>query len=193
MTRKYLDLAKAGTWLLLGVSLMVGAAATAMAAGQKTTYTKTYNFTEGDPNVAADKCCSAWMNYTNLDPKGMELDGGKIVLGIEDKSFFHFAKNGEAFTKLSTSVDSKFEGYLDIYYVFSCDKDKNKECPLGNVTVPFSMEISCGKKAKADYEYIYSWADLGVKLARMITSRPNPEVPLTGKAVVVLTDMQPCQ
>lgn len=151
--------------------------------------TKTYHFTDKKPELR--DCCSAWLYYKDLDPKGMEL--GDLTLTIKDEAFFHFAKNGESFTSITGSVSAKSEGYLNIYYVFDCDAKNNPECPLGHVTVPFEMEISCGDKAQADYQHVYSWPDLGVKLARMITSRPDLEKPLTGKAVVVLTDAQPCE
>lgn len=160
------------------------------AAFASDTSTKTYHFSAKDRGAGQWDCCSAWLYYSDLDPKGMEL--GNLTLGIEKKSFFHFAKNGESFTSLTTSISAKSEGYLNIYYVFDCDEQKNPECPLGHVTVPFEMEVSCGEKATADYEHAYSWPDLGVKLARMITSRPDRQKPLTGKAVVVLTDAQPC-
>lgn len=151
--------------------------------------TKTYHFTDKGPERST--CCSAWLHYNDLDPKGMVLDD--LTLTIKDDAFFHFAKNGESFTSLTTAISAKSEGYLNIYYVFDCNAKTNPECPLGHVTVPFEMEISCGDKPETEYQHEYSWPDLGVKLARMITSRPDLDKPLTGKAVVVLTDAQPCQ
>lgn len=152
---------------------------------------KTYHFSDDDGGGSAKTtCCSAWMYYSDLDPKGMEL--GDVTLGLEDKNFFHLAKNGDAFTSLATSVLAKASGTIDFQYVFACDKENNPECPDGHITIPFQMEVACGKTAKDEYVYEYSWDDLGVKLARMITTRPDPEKPLTGKAIVTLKDMKPC-
>lgn len=157
-----------------------------MAYGQS----KTYHFSDDDGGSSAMTCCSAWMYYSDLDPKGMEL--GDVTLGLEDKAFFHAAKNGDALTKLPTSVAAKASGAVDIQYVFTCDKENNPECPDGHITIPFQMEVACGETKKQEYVYEYSWADLGVKLARMIINRPDVNKPLTGKAIVTLKDMKPC-
>lgn len=173
---------------LLLAACLASLALSSGAAFAAPPFTKTYHFSDEDRGLG--DCCSAWLYFKDLDPKGMELPD--LTLSLKDNAFFHFAKNGESFTQLTASISAKSAGYLNIYYVFDCDKAANPECPLGHVTVPFEMEISCGETAEAKYEYVYSWPDLGVKLARMITSRPDLEKPLTGKAVVVLTDAQPC-
>lgn len=174
---------------VLAASLICFASFVNWSSAAAAPITKTYHFSDEDRGLG--DCCSAWLYYKDLDPKGMELSD--VTLSLKDNAFFHFAKNGESFTSFTVSVSAKSEGYLNIYYVFDCDKAANPECPLGHVTVPFEMEISCGDTAEAKYEYVYSWPDLGVKLARMITSRPDLDRPLTGKAVVVLTDAQPCE
>lgn len=162
-------------------------------AGFSQSVRKTYHFKTSlpDDRWQADRCCSSWMDFTDLDPAGIDL--GDVVLGVRDNAFFHYAKKGESFTRLETTISAKKGGIVDIYYVFTCDQVKNPECPLGHVTVPFVLDIECGDTPNAEYVSEYSWLDLGVKLARMITSRPDPSAILTGKAVVVHRDVTSCE
>lgn len=167
--------------------------APALAQGEddtETTTTRVYNFTDHGDGGLADRCCSAWMYYTDLEPEGMVI--GDVTLGMEDKAFFHLAKKGESFTSLATSVKAKSSGMLDFKYVFHCDKENNPECPNGNITIPFSMTITCGETKKTEFVEEYPWIELGVSLALMITNRPDKSKALTGEAHVTPREMTPC-